>query len=1296
MMPDPSLEKIDETIYELRESLSAIHQDTSERAEILFNLGDQLIQRYGLSRHLQDLDESISLFQEAVIQSSLDQTWFSSSKGMLGVGQLYRYLTTGHPEDLERSIGNEEQALEIVPRDSPWRSEFAETLCIALLERYWRFEQSADLDKAFQVLQDVSEDVDLTRGPLRYLNEKESVQDLERRIRSLRTDIQKISPNDPDLLPVRYNLSLALKERYVLSGRLADLNEFINLLGELTEANTSDANARATYLNDHGAGLMERYFRHGEHAEDLEEAILNFKESIENSNLNAHNLSLALNNLGLALIERFAQDQRMEDLDGAISNLNQAVEVVSRDAPERLMMLNDLAEGLMKRFEATFQIEDLDQAIQLFEEAIDLLPEPSTQRSKRLNALGAARHSRYYKTEQMEDLEAAIQDFSEAIDGMPSEAKEDRLLYLDNLCRAQIDHYNQTQSTEDLRNLIDTSLDAMKLIPSKSPEMAKRFSALAAWKLHEYDRTGQIDALDVAIRLAWTARRVTPKDSPELPTYLAGLADGLMARSSHTRNIDDLEQAIRLFEEALKKSDPDSPDRANYLNQLGSGLVTRYHRLGHAQDLERAIQLINESINLNLADSSTLVGSLNTLGETLMARYWRDGRLEDLDEAIRLFDKAAQETPSNTINHSFYLGQLAYSLLIRFERTSDAADKARAVNSYRMIFSSEIDVPPDIALENGSDWGDWASSRQNWEEAAEAYAHAINALGQLYQNQFLREGKELWLREAQGVFIRAAFAQAKAGHPREAVITLEQSRARSLIEAIGRDRTDMESVRLAAPEAFEEFMEGANMLRTTEFKPRSSFLSSSDWRGLSPEERDQRNARLHLESAIEHIRQIDGFANFLANPQWQDVAQAVEPGTPLVYLLVAYQGGLAIILHRGGEDDTESQITVDPIFLDKFDFNRLFELLFGPKMLSASSSDPDRLGGWFGSYLNAMLNFPGWLDMLDSCTRNLWDGMMELVIEHLQSIGAQQAILIPTGPLAHLPLHAAWTQVDGRRIYAGEQIALSYAPSARAICEARRIAGKSQSDRLLIVGEPQPVSQGSDLPHTHTEVKAIASFFESKSELTRRDAQRESVRKSLPAAEVAHFSCHGLADITEPEQSGLIMADNVMLTVQDLFQLHLAGARLAVLSACETGAVSLRLPDEAIGLPAAFFRAGFAGVVGSLWPVADLSTAMLMERFYRAWRDEKLSPVRALQKAQTWLRETTNRQKADYYRVHIPSLVGTQPAQHPASNDSDFQGTQLPEDVAAEFFTHLVADPRIDERLYDHPFWWAAFYFMGV
>jgi CHAT domain-containing protein len=54
------------------------------------------------------------------------------------------------------------------------------------------------------------------------------------------------------------------------------------------------------------------------------------------------------------------------------------------------------------------------------------------------------------------------------------------------------------------------------------------------------------------------------------------------------------------------------------------------------------------------------------------------------------------------------------------------------------------------------------------------------------------------------------------------------------------------------------------------------------------------------------------------------------------------------------------------------------------------------------------------------------------------------------------------------------------------------------------------------------------------------------------------------------------------------------------LSACSTGLPRQHPANEFIGLPTAFLIAGAKNVVGSLWPVDDAATCLLMREFYSA------------------------------------------------------------------------------------------------
>ena len=143
------------------------------------------------------------------------------------------------------------------------------------------------------------------------------------------------------------------------------------------------------------------------------------------------------------------------------------------------------------------------------------------------------------------------------------------------------------------------------------------------------------------------------------------------------------------------------------------------------------------------------------------------------------------------------------------------------------------------------------------------------------------------------------------------------------------------------------------------------------------------------------------------------------------------------------------------------------------------------------------------------------------------------------------------------------------------------------------------------------------------------------------------------------------MANNEILSLRDLLDLKLQSLRLAILSACETGIPGTSLPDEVVSLPTGLLQAGAAGVVSSLWSVADLSTMVLLSRFYDLWRTKKLEPPNAFREAQIWLRDSTGPELAPYLQASNP-----------------------------EFAQKL--EKADDQRPFAHPFHWAAFAYVGV
>jgi CHAT domain-containing protein len=210
------------------------------------------------------------------------------------------------------------------------------------------------------------------------------------------------------------------------------------------------------------------------------------------------------------------------------------------------------------------------------------------------------------------------------------------------------------------------------------------------------------------------------------------------------------------------------------------------------------------------------------------------------------------------------------------------------------------------------------------------------------------------------------------------------------------------------------------------------------------------------------------------------------------------------------------------------------------------------------------------------------------------------------------------------------------------------------------------------------EVTTALVGFDKALQLSGTQANRQAVLDSIAHHTVLHFSTHGVAEWFTPLQSKLKLSDGY-LTLDELLNQQLPGARLAVLSACETGIPGMVLLDEIISLPAGFMQAGVAGVVASLWSVADVSTAMLMARFYELWRKDNLELPEALRQAQLWLRDSTDGEKKRYFQSSLPEFVGL----------------RLSEEIADSFFKAVVFN-NPDAHSFAHPFYWAAFTYTGV
>lgn len=190
-------------------------------------------------------------------------------------------------------------------------------------------------------------------------------------------------------------------------------------------------------------------------------------------------------------------------------------------------------------------------------------------------------------------------------------------------------------------------------------------------------------------------------------------------------------------------------------------------------------------------------------------------------------------------------------------------------------------------------------------------------------------------------------------------------------------------------------------------------------------------------------------------------------------------------------------------------------------------------------------------------------------------------------------------------------------------------------------GNEPPLMPLGRLFNTKAEGKNISELWDSESvvSFTGSRATKQKIEdENLSKYRFLHIAAHGLFNTLQPEHPGLVFSQfdeegnrlDGLLSLKDIFQIRL-NADLVVLSACQSG-LGAEFPGEGLtGLKYGFFYAGTQSVVAGLWQVDDKSTAVLMEEFYRALREDQLTAPAALQQAKLKIYEQPGRKSPFYW-----------------------------------------------------------------
>jgi len=339
-----------------------------------------------------------------------------------------------------------------------------------------------------------------------------------------------------------------------------------------------------------------------------------------------------------------------------------------------------------------------------------------------------------------------------------------------------------------------------------------------------------------------------------------------------------------------------------------------------------------------------------------------------------------------------------------------------------------------------------------------------------------------------------------------------------------------------------------------------------------------------------------------------------------------------------------------------------------------------RAGGFLGVYQN-------WQSQRDEKTEKAWRTTLDeasgwfgtILLDEIEHAcdGTKTIAFVAVGMTGVFPLQAMWVPDEKqatRRRYLTDKFSVRFIPRARILLRPVIEPGNS----FLAVEEPQPVD-APRIPFASAEVAIAQSLFEKKTRLRGMEATLGRIVNELEGANIVHFCCHAMTRFARPLESAILLAQNQRLTLRQFGSISLKRARLILLSACETGKINRKLPDQSITLAAGLLGAGAEAVIASAWDLDDASTCLVLLRFYHDWQISGATPLEALRLAQRWTRDTMNSEKAAFLQGLLPAFHGT---------------GRFDTEAIKQLYQFIVLKPP-EERSFAHPYYWAALSYQG-
>ncbi len=715
----------------------------------------------------------------------------------------------------------------------------------------------------------------------------------------------------------------------------------------------------------------------------------------------------------------------------------------------------------------------------------------------------------------------------------------------------------------DFEQALAYAIEGYQYAMENSKRVSNRFLAESQFYLAQvlYHKRDFHKAIKLGLELMQIVEKTPRAQMPEYYSFNNLLGISYMAIGDYEQAILYLEKAAEVIDDKGDLVKSRSGSKFFALVLINTGLC--YNFLG---DREKAEDLLSQSLarmkKLVSLPNPALHRNYERLGDFFASHLDWDSALTSYDSAMRnglvQYQGSVLSFPSNVRNASYSYSDLRV-LMKKAGVLKEASDSMD--NPVELLLASKeyVEKTHDLLSINREAFLDSEGKLFLSENFKRLYEIGVDVSFSLYK---LTNDKEYF--EAAMNFSRQS----------KAILFLEQSQEFDLVnsdllsseikERFFKVRSEVESLQKAFYSLIDVSVKSDSVIR------------------LNQELADVRLSRDKLKDSIQGI--LESYGEGLSNvKRMLKDAETINPSSDQAFIEFFYGERNIYVMSK-----TDNKVSFQKIFRDQ-ELDKALDIV-----INMVSKPPNT------EYINDEFK-----EFKDNSSL-LYSRLLEKTFFTLGN-NFKHLIIIPDEVLARLPFEVlvknskkastGFHDLD----YLVKSHSIQYELSSELIGNEKR--NGELGEGLLGIGFKQSGKLNSKydyatLPGTEREIKYLKASF-SGTYLIGEKATKSQFLAAAKEFDILHLAVHGKADNVNRYESSLIFngeGDNVLNTND----LYLAGlqARLAVLSACESGVGVVNKGEGVFSIARGFALVGVPSIVMSLWKVNDNTTSRLMTGMY--------------------------------------------------------------------------------------------------